>query len=482
MLSFLLLVLPFIHAFDNGAPSSRLPPMGWSSWVALGPGASHPIFDFCDEQSVMAAADAFVELGFPQAGYKHFHLDDCWAGGRDNVTGMLYPEKDHFPNGMKKIVDYVHSKGLVFGLYTCGGTLTCVGGRPGSKDHWDHDAKAFADWGVDWVKMDWCNTAGMDIKTSYTAMSRALNQTSRKIHFNMCEWGRENPWEWGNDVAQSWRMSGDHTGIWSSTKSSARQSAAIPENFSGRPYGWNDMDMLQTGCYEQCAFANGKEGNMTATEYMTEFSLWAISASPLAFTSPIMNCTAMVEPDATCNVSLVKQNSAATCKLDVSFGCNPDMHTMWIDQGCRGVFDCDGYKEVSCDVNGAGRHTCTCGPAPPVKCTAWISPLQRKILFNTDVIAVNQDVTPQGRPVVAGDLRVWARHMSDKSVAVALYNEADAATTITFSFHTVGWPATQKATARDLWEHKDLGEFTGSFTPTLVAPHEAKMLRFTPVP
>lgn len=82
----------------------------------------------------------------------HFHLDDCWAGGR-NATGYLYAELDHFPNGLKPVIDYVHSKNLSFGLYTCAGNFTCVGGRPGSRDHWAQDAAVWAEWGVDWVKM-----------------------------------------------------------------------------------------------------------------------------------------------------------------------------------------------------------------------------------------------------------------------------------------------------------------------------------------
>ena len=227
-------------AYDNGAPNSKLPVLGWSSWVALGPGAEHPIFDYCDEDSVKHAIDAFVELGFRDAGYHHFHLDDCWAGGR-NTTGFLYPEQDHFPHGMKPVIDYAHSKGLDFGLYTCGGDKTCVGGRPGSKDHWTQDADVWAEWGVDWVKMDWCNSQGEDIKTTYGLMSKALNESGRHIHFNMCEWGKENPWEWGDSVAQSWRMAGDHTGVWSSTKQQIANTMAIPANGTGQAYGWNDM-------------------------------------------------------------------------------------------------------------------------------------------------------------------------------------------------------------------------------------------------
>ena len=116
-----------------------------------------------------------------------------------------------------------------------------MGGRPGSKDHWAQDAAVWAEWGVDWVKMDWCNSQGEDVQSTYAAMSHALNASGRHFHFNMCEWGLENPWEWGNDVAQSWRMGGDHTGIWSSTVQVVKNTAVIPANYSGRPFGWNDM-------------------------------------------------------------------------------------------------------------------------------------------------------------------------------------------------------------------------------------------------
>lgn len=168
-------------------------------------------------------------------------LDDCWGGGR-NATGYMYAEMDHFPGGtLKPLIDYAHSLNLTFGVYTCAGTETCVGGRPGSKGYWQQDAEVLASWGVDWVKMDWCNTNGDYPPYSYGNMSAALNSTGRAMHFNLCEWGVDNPWQWGDGLAQSWRMAGDHTGVWSSTKSVVASSAAIPANYSGRPYGWNDM-------------------------------------------------------------------------------------------------------------------------------------------------------------------------------------------------------------------------------------------------
>jgi alpha-galactosidase len=145
---------------------------------------------------------------------------------------------------MKAVVDYVHSKNMSFGLYTCSGLLTCVGGRPGSFGHWQQDADVFAEWGVDWVKQDFCFVPA-EFKNNpqplYANMSAALNATGRAIAFSMCEWGVAQPWLWGDAVAQSWREAGDHTGVWSSTKSVIRSSAAIPAANTGRPYGWNDM-------------------------------------------------------------------------------------------------------------------------------------------------------------------------------------------------------------------------------------------------
>lgn len=467
-------------AYDNQAPNARLPTLGWSSWVGLGPAASDPVFDFCDEFSIRAAVDAFMEVGLYDAGYRHFHLDDCWASPSRNGSGFLQPDGYNFPNGMRPVVDYAHSRNLSFGLYTCAGTETCVGGRAGSKGHWEQDAQVFAEWGVDWVKQDWCNTDGMVPQEAYGNMSAAMNATGRPMAFNMCEWGVDNPWTWGNPIAQSWRMSGDHTAVWSSTKEIIAATAAIPAAFSGRPYGWNDMDMLETGCYEQCANGNNRRPNMTAGEYKTEFSMWAISASPLQITTRIMNCTQPPVPSG--SLSLIKQTSIIPCIADVTYGLLPGNATMFTNNGCRGNFSCNG-RVVTCDVDGAGLHACACSDAP-VTCKGWLSDLQKEILLNTEIIAINQDVTPQGAPIKPGDLTVWARWLSDGSVGVAFYNEGDAPATISVAFADLGgsWGATTVAAARDLWAHADLGDFTGRYPAqggVTVAPHETHMVRLS---
>ena len=429
----MLVILPLLaHAYDNGAPNSRLPPLGWSSWVALGPKAQHPIFDYCDETNVKHAIDAFHAVGLYDAGYRHFHLDDCWAGGR-NATGYLYPEAKHFPNGMAPVIAYAHKANLSFGLYTCAGNFTCVGHRPGSRDHWKQDAAVFAEWKVDVVKMDWCDTHGMHPKAAYGNMSAALNSTGRAIHLNMCEWGIEDPWKWGGKIAQSWRMSHDHTGVWSSTKQQIRSSSAIPAPFTGSPFAWNDMDMLETGNYEQAAHANGRESNMSAIEYRAEFSMWAISASPLVVTTPIMNCS-----------------------------------------------------EAAVDSEAVEWIASPAGPSPKggvVSCMPWISDLQREILLNKEVIAINQDVTPQGRPLKDGDLSVWGRVLSAKgTAAIALYNEDDTPRSIGVDFAMLDglWGATVgKVSVRDLWAKRSLGDYSKRLPPMEVAPHEAIMLKLT---
>jgi len=285
-----------------------------------------------------------------------------------------------------------------------------------------------------------CHTTGLDPRVQYPILSKGLNATGKPILFNSCEWGLDAPWEWAGDWMQSWRATGDHTATWGSTAANIYASAKIPANATGRPYGWNDLDMIETGNYGQVAHANGKTPNMTATEYKTEFSMWAISASPLIVTTKITNCTADVPPapGGKCGVTLKQQHSVATCTDGASYGCYAN-GSMWTDEGCRGEFTCNGY-DVTCDVDGDGRHVCNCGGT--IKCFPWISDLQKEILYNTEVVAVNQDVTPQGRSVNgAENVDVWSRNMSDGTIAVALFNHRDDSYKIAVDFASIGWSA-----------------------------------------
>ncbi|HVZ20932.1 MAG TPA: glycoside hydrolase family 27 protein, partial [Vicinamibacterales bacterium] len=160
------------------------PPMGWNSWNKFGCNVS--------EQLIEQAADAMVASGMKDAGYQYVVIDDCWQVSRD-ADGRIVADPQRFPHGMKAVADYVHAKGLKFGLYSDAGTGTCQK-RPGSKDHEVIDAKTYASWGVDYLKYDWCNTTGQDTRDSYARMSRALAASGRPIVFSICEWGSTRPW------------------------------------------------------------------------------------------------------------------------------------------------------------------------------------------------------------------------------------------------------------------------------------------------
>lgn len=181
-------------------------------------------------------------------------------------------------------------------------------------------------------------------------------------------------------------------------------------------------------------------------------------------------------------MSLTKQLSVAPCTLGSSFGCTADNASVWTNAGCRGEFSLNGAP-VTCDVNGTGEHTCA--GAGAVTCFGWLSDLQKEIMLNTEVIAINQDVTPQGRPIKDGDLSVWARGLSDGSVAVAFYNPTPATANIAVAFADLGlpgWGPTTAAKARDLWAHADAGAVTGRYPASgavAVDSHATHVVRLT---
>ena len=197
-------------AQPQGTPAwplaAKTPPMGWNSWNKFGCNVS--------EQLVRETADAMVASGMKDAGYQYVVIDDCWQVERD-ALGRIVPDASRFPSGMKALADYVHGKGLKFGLYSDAGAKTCEG-RPGSNGYEIADAQQYAAWGVDYLKYDWCSTDGVDPKIAYPTMRDALRATGRSIVFSMCEWGRSKPWEWARGVGHLWRTTGDIADRWQS--------------------------------------------------------------------------------------------------------------------------------------------------------------------------------------------------------------------------------------------------------------------------
>jgi alpha-galactosidase len=241
------------------------PAMGWNSWNKFGCNVS--------EDMIRDMADAMVKSGMKDAGYQYIVIDDCWQVSRDS-NGNIVPDPKRFSSGIKALADYVHSKGLKFGIYSDAGTKTCAG-RPGARGYEFQDARQYAAWGVDFLKFDWCSTTTQDGPSSYALMRQALDASGRSILFSMCEWGTNKPWLWAKDIGNSWRTTGDISDVWASTKKDQLGVVDILdmqvglESFAG-PGHWNDPDMLEVG-----------NGGMTVPEYRAHFSLWSLLASPL---------------------------------------------------------------------------------------------------------------------------------------------------------------------------------------------------------
>jgi len=275
LLAWFLLFLAFFsladtsRALDNGL--ALTPPMGWNSWNKFGCNVS--------EDLIKSMADGMVSSGMKDAGYQYVVIDDCWQVRRDE-NGNIVSDAERFPSGMKALGDYIHAKGLKFGIYSDAGEKTCAG-RPGSMGHEYQDALMYAKWGVDYLKYDWCHSGKRNAEEAYSTMRDALKAAGRPIVFSMCEWGTAKPWLWAADTGNMWRTTGDINDHWEG-KQKYKDGGCCAlgmldildlqvglEAFAG-PGRWNDPDMLEVG-----------NGGMTTNEYRAHFSLWAILAAPL---------------------------------------------------------------------------------------------------------------------------------------------------------------------------------------------------------
>ena len=372
-----------LPALDDGL--ARTPPMGWNSWNKF----------HCDvsEKLIKEMADAMVSTGMRDAGYVYLVIDDCWQVSRDE-EGNIIPDPERFPSGMKALADYVHSKGLKFGIYSDAGTATCQG-RPGSRGYEFQDARQYAEWGVDYLKYDWCHHGKQNSEASYALMRDALKKAGRPIVFSICEWGSTKPWLWAKDVGHLWRATADIQNCWNCKRKWGGKGWTLildemaPLYSYHGPGHWNDPDMLEVG-----------NGGMTDVEDRAHFTMWAILAAPLMAGNDIRNM------------------SEATAET----------------------------------------------------------------LMNKEVIAIDQDpLGVQGQKVRDdGDLEVWSKPLADGSRAVALLNRSPSSAEITVRWTEIGYPADLPAKLRDLWAHKDLGRFTGSFTAT-VPSHAATLVTVRPV-
>lgn len=273
-----------VFADDGWDKLARTPPMGWNSW--------NTFRLEINEDLVKGVADTFVEKGLKDAGYQYIVIDDGWQIDRD-PQGNIIVNAEKFPSGIKALADYIHAKGLKFGIYSDAGYQTC-GGFPGSLGHEYQDARQYAAWGVDYLKYDWCNTGNQNAPDSYRLMRNALRQAGRPIVFSICEWGVSKPWTWAPQVGNLWRTTFDIRPCWDCGKMAHSNGVQI-ENFIGftkildqqvglevsaGPGHWNDPDMLEVG-----------NGELTYEENKAHFSLWCILAAPLMLGNDVRSVT-----------------------------------------------------------------------------------------------------------------------------------------------------------------------------------------------
>lgn len=278
------------------------PPMGWNSWNTFGANI--------DETLIFQIADVMVEEGYKDAGYTYLIIDDCWALKERDEHGLLVPDPKKFPHGMKAVADYVHGKGLKFGMYSCAGIMTCAG-YPSSYDHEFSDARQFAEWGVDYLKYDFCNfPENADGKNRYQMMSMALKASGREILFAACNWGKENSWEWMRSIgAHTYRSTGD---IFDNFRSFMHIFESQLEHLcQSGPYCFNDMDMLTVGMYNQGNVAIGR--TCTDNEYRMQFSLWCLAGTPLIMGADIRGIKPEMK-ELLLNPELIRINQDEECR------------------------------------------------------------------------------------------------------------------------------------------------------------------------
>lgn len=301
----------------NSKMLAPTPPMGWNSWNTFS--------ENINEDLICTTADAMVEHGLLAAGYQYLIIDDCWALRQRDAHGKLVPDPEKFPHGMKAIADYVHAKGLKFGMYSCCGTLTCAA-YPGSFEHEFSDAGQFAEWGVDYLKYDNCyKPHTLEDPLLYRRMGTALKNCGRDIVFAACQWGNENVWHWIRSTgAHTYRSTEDIRDSWTSIEKIAR-SQLDHQCFQG-PDCFNDMDMLVVGMYGKGMNPFISIGGCTDEEYQTHFALWAMMGSPLIIGCDIRSMSDQTKALLT-NTDIIAINQDPECRscYQLPTGTNPDV-------------------------------------------------------------------------------------------------------------------------------------------------------------
>jgi alpha-galactosidase len=387
------------------------PPMGWNSWYQYGKAI--------DEELIRGQADAMVASGMRDAGYEYLIVDGGWRAKTRDAGGDMQADPAKFPSGMKPLADYVHSKGLKFGLHQpvdeddCGNETPGTGSAPDATfpEKARRDATLFASWGVDFLKFDWCGEpegrpAGMSLREwkefTYGAMGDALEATGRDIVYSISEYGTDEPWEWAPGIADMWRTTVDIKTCWACPRRGI--TPIIDRNadlfaYPGPGRGFNDPDQLQVGIDSRLEGQQPvPQEPLPLAEQRSHFSIWAMLAAPLI--------------------------------------AGLDMRDMTPEMG--------------------------------------------DILMNREVVAIDQDrLGVQARRIRdSGDEEVWTRPLADGSVAVALFNRAEAGATMSIDAAELGLRRAFAYVVRDVWAHRTTAaaETVSAYVPS----HGTALLRVRP--
>ena len=500
-------IIKIIYCLNNGL--GLTPQMGWSSWNKFACNIS--------EQIIIEIIDALNTSGLQQAGYNYMNIDDCWQIGR-HENGTIKVDMDKFPHGIKYLVDYAHSKGLKFGIYSDGGEMTCER-RPGSLGYEFNDAKTYAEWEVDYLKYDNCYNKNIPSITRYKKMGEALKSTGRKIFYSLCNWGFEDVTKWGKYVGNSWRTTKDIKDNW---KSMIRIIDLNNRYYQiAAPGGWNDPDMLEVG-----------NGGMTIEEYKVHFGLWAISKAPLIIGCDIRNMTQEIK-DILMNKEIIEINKDPLAiqahkikKIKFAFN-NYNLAPTEVE-----VADCNGKKEQkwylyndtliqnnenlcleipnSTDSIKIQLRTNYCNNTLNQKWTydKETKKITSKLytdkcvhLYNLDYLYVQPHICrneinqkweydevehtfkSMGKCLTTylneEVTEVWAGELFNKTYTVLLLNKASETHNVNITWKEIGFKAS-KAYIRDLWERKDLGIFEMGYNVTLNS-HSSQLLKIFPI-
>jgi alpha-galactosidase len=304
------------QALDNGV--ARTPPMGWNTWNTFGCNIN--------ESLIRQMADTIVSTGLRDLGYKYVVVDDCWFNPNRDGQGNLQGDPQRFPSGMKALGDYLHSRGLLFGIYqvpldkTCAQYFSSYPGATGSLNHEYQDARQFAAWGVDYLKYDWCSPTGTisDQVSRFSIMRDALASTGRPIVYSInsnsvhSKTGPQRSW---SDVANLWRTTEDISRAWDTGQTNGYPmgiqnivNVTVPLAGYAGPGGFNDPDMLEVG-----------NGGMTDTEMRSHFALWSVMASPLIMGNDLRSASAATMSILkNANLIAINQDSLARQAVQVS--------------------------------------------------------------------------------------------------------------------------------------------------------------------